>query len=94
MRGMLSFTALWLLSRQPMCGDVLATEIGKRRGDKPKPGTIYPALKELSNKNWIKCHRDGRTLVYELTPRGRVVLANSVGYFRQSFGDIFSSIQT
>ena len=43
MRGMLSFTILWLLSKRPMYGQELAMEIGKRRGDKPNPGTIYPA---------------------------------------------------
>ena len=48
MRGMLSFMILWLLSTRPMYGQELATEIGKRRGDKPNPGTIYPALKDLS----------------------------------------------
>jgi len=89
MRGMLSFTVLWLLSSHPMCGESLATEIGKRRGEKPNPGTIYPALKELSSRRWIKAHPDGRTLVYELTPSGRVSLSKSLEYFKRSFGDIF-----
>ena len=50
MRGMLSFMILWLLSKRPMYGQELATEIGKRRGTKPNPGTIYPALKELEKR--------------------------------------------
>lgn len=89
MRGMLSFTILWLLSNHPMCGEALATEIRKRRGEKPNPGTIYPALKELSSLGWIKAHPDGRTVVYELTPSGRVSLSKSLEYFRRSYGDIF-----
>jgi PadR family transcriptional regulator, regulatory protein PadR len=74
MRGMLSFTILWLLSKRPMYGQELATEIGKRRGDKPNPGTIYPALKDLSNRSMIKAHLEGRNSVYELTEQGRAGL--------------------
>ena len=47
MRGMLSFQILWLLSKRSMHGEELAREIGARRGEKPKPGSLYPALKEL-----------------------------------------------
>ncbi len=88
MRGMLSFMILWLLSSRPMNGQVLAAEIGKRRGDKPNPGTIYPALKELVNRGYIKGHADGRTIVYELTPSGRSCLARSMVYFERVFGEI------
>ena len=47
MRGMLSFQVLYFLSKKSMHGDEIAEEIGKRRGEKPKAGTIYPALKDL-----------------------------------------------
>ena len=40
-----------------MHGEELAEEIEKRRGAKPKAGTIYPALKELKNSGLI----EGRT---------------------------------
>jgi len=88
MRGMLSFMILWLLSSRPMNGQVLAGEIGKRRGDKPNPGTIYPALKELVNRGLIKGHAEGRTIVYELTDPGRSSLAKSLEYFERVFGEI------
>jgi PadR family transcriptional regulator PadR len=91
MRGMLSFTILWLLSKRPMYGQELATEIGKRRGDKPNPGTIYPALKELSTKGLIKAHLEGRNNVYELTDQGRESLAKALHYFDKAFGEIFAS---
>ena len=64
MRGMLSFMILWLLSTRPMYGQELANEIGKRRGDKPNPGTIYPALKELASRGMIRGHLEGRNTVY------------------------------
>jgi PadR family transcriptional regulator, regulatory protein PadR len=91
MRGMLSFTILWLLSKRPMYGQELATEIGNRRGDKPNPGTIYPALKDLASRGMIEAHLEGRNNVYELTDRGRIGLSRSLEYFRKAFGEIFDS---
>jgi len=90
MRGMLSFMILWMLSGRAMCGQELASELGKRRGDKPNPGTIYPALKELANRGLIESHSEGRTLVYELTETGKSTLARSLEYFERVFGDILS----
>ena len=93
MRGMLSFTILWLLSKRPMYGQELATEIGKRRGDKPNPGTIYPALKELAARRLIEASTHGRNSVYELTREGRGVLERSMAYFERAFGEIFNEMR-
>ncbi len=89
MRGMLSFQILWLLSKKPMHGEALAEEIEKRRGDKPKAGTIYPALKELSTTKLIKGKKSGKIIVYTITPDGKTVLKRSVRYFCNSFRDVF-----
>jgi PadR family transcriptional regulator PadR len=94
MRGMLSFMILWMLSSRSMCGQELASEIGKRRGDKPNPGTIYPALKELANRGLIESHSEGRTLVYELTDAGKSTLSKSLEYFERVFGDILAETGT
>src|SRR5271170_2800626 len=91
MRGMLSFMILWLLSKRPMYGQELAAEIGKRRGDKPNPGTIYPALKDLATRGMIESRLEGRNNVYHLTERGKVGLARALQYFRTAFGEIFES---
>ena len=91
MRGMLSFMILWLLSRRPMYGQELALEIGKRRGEKPSPGTIYPALKDLAGRGMIEARVEGRNNVYRLTPRGRSALSKSLVYFKRAFGEIFDS---
>jgi len=88
MRGMLSFMILWLLSGRPMYGQEIATEIGKRKGDRPNPGTIYPALKELSRRGLVEARPEGRNLVYELTREGRASLSKSTEYFRRAFGEI------
>jgi PadR family transcriptional regulator PadR len=70
MRGLLSFQILFLLSKRPMHGEELAKEMEKRRGEKPKAGTIYPALKELSEKGLIKGKKNGKIIVYSLTKEG------------------------
>ena len=89
MGGMLFLYILWLLSKRPMHGDEMAEEIGKRRGEKPKAGTIYPALRELKEKKFIKGIKEGKIIVYSLTPRGRAVCKDAVSYFFRAFGDIF-----
>lgn len=91
MRGMLSFYILWLLAKKPMHGEELAQEIGKRRGDKPKAGTIYPALKELKEDGLIKGVKKGKLIVYSLTPRGKKAGKDAVSYFFKAFGEIFGS---
>jgi len=93
MRGMLSFTILWLLSKRSMYGQELATEIGNRRGDKPNPGTIYPALKELAARRLIVASQQGRNSVYELTKEGKATLERSMEYFERAYGDIFNELR-
>ena len=88
MRGFLSFQILWLLSKKDMCGEELAKELERRRGDKPKAGTIYPALRELKVKGFIKGKEDGKMVVYSLTPSGKRAVAVAKARFVRSFGDI------
>ncbi len=88
MRGLLSFQILWLLSRKRMHGEQIAEEIEKRRGEKPKPGTIYPALKELSRNGLVKGSKSGKIITYSLTEKGKKSVTQSVRYFCRSFGDI------
>ncbi|MBI2971822.1 MAG: PadR family transcriptional regulator [Candidatus Aenigmarchaeota archaeon] len=89
MRGMLSFHILWLLSQQEMHGEAIAEEIRKRRGEKPKAGTIYPALKDLKAKGLIRGKKRGKIIVYSLTAEGRKTIKYACAYFCRSFGDIF-----
>ena len=53
MRGMLGFLILFLLSKKSMHGQELAEEIARRKGERPSPGTIYPALKGLREMGFI-----------------------------------------
>lgn len=90
MRGMLSFQVLFLLSKKPMHGDEIAEEIGKRRGEKPTAGTIYPALKDLKEKRMIKGQKKGKIIVYSLTPEGTRAVRYARAYFIRSFGDVLT----
>lgn len=89
MRGMLSFQILWLLSRKPMHGEELAKELEKRRGEKPKAGTIYPALKDMKEKGMIKGEKKGKIIIYSLTIKGKKDVKHAMNYFCRCFGDIF-----
>ncbi len=89
MRGMLSFFVLWLLTKEPMHGQKIAQEIAKRRGAKPTPGTIYPALKDLSQRGLIKREKQGKRIIYSLTDKGRQGIEEACQYFCRAFGEIF-----
>ena len=88
MRGMLSFLILFLLSKRKMHGQELADELEKRKGDRPSPGTIYPALKALKAEGFIRETREGKTLVYALTPTGKRALALAKTRFCRTFMDV------
>ena len=89
MRGMLSFLILFLLSKKPMCGRELTKEIGRRKGSRPSPGTIYPALKALKEAGLIKEKKTGKIITYSLTEEGRRALAQSKRHFCRVFIGIF-----
>ena len=88
---MLSFHVLWLLSRKPRHGEDISKELAKKRGCKPKAGTIYPALKDLKSKGLIRGEKKGKTIVYSITPEGKKVVKNSCDYFYHTFGEIFEN---
>ncbi|MFX0108842.1 MAG: PadR family transcriptional regulator [Candidatus Hodarchaeota archaeon] len=91
MRGFLTFQILWELRNESLTGQEIAERIAKRRGTKPTPGTIYPALKELKEQGSIqdtKDEEDKRKVYYSLTDEGKKGLNDAARYFHQVFGDI------
>ena len=89
MRGLLGFLILFLLSKKNMHGQELADEIAKRRGDKPSPGTIYPALKGLKEAGFLDEDKVGKTITYELTPKGKKALSIAKKRFTKTFLGVF-----
>ena len=93
MRGLLTFQILWELDKKEMNGQQIAERIASRRGTKPTPGTIYPALKELKESGFIKGQREGRQIIYKLTAKGVEGLEEASRYFLQAFGDIADDLK-
>lgn len=84
MKGYLTYLILWNLSNKPMNGAEITREFEKRRGSKPSPGTIYPALKELKNKGLISMD-DNK--IYSLTDEGQKELKSACRIFCKIFYD-------
>lgn len=89
MRGMLSFLILFLLSKKPMHGREIADEIEKRKGSKPSPGTIYPALKALRENGLILEKKSGKIITYSLTENGKRELKIAKNKFCKAFMGVF-----
>jgi DNA-binding PadR family transcriptional regulator len=85
MRGYLKYLILWNLKKNKMNGAELAKELEKRKGSKPNPGTIYPALKELKEKGLIK---PDKNKTYSLTKKGEKEIEAACSFFCQIFYDM------
>ena len=85
MKGFLSFLILWLINKRKMTGAEITLEIEKRKGHRPSPGTIYPVLKDLTEKKLLKVDNDKK---YSLTKKGQQELEISLNTFFDTFCDI------
>ena len=88
MRGFLTFQILWELGKERLNGQQIAEKISNRRGSKPTPGTIYPALKDLKKRGLIEGVKEGNQVIYRLTDVGQQGRDEAARYFYQAFGDI------
>ena len=68
-----------------MTGAEITQELEKRRGNRPSPGTIYPVLKDLTEKNLLQVDEDKK---YSLTEKGEQELEMSINKFFETFCDI------
>jgi DNA-binding PadR family transcriptional regulator len=89
MRGLLSFSILWLLTKRDMYGQEIADELAQRRGTRPNPGTLYPALAELEKNRNVETRKEGRKKIYTLTDQGRESSRVACEYFCRAYGEIF-----
>lgn len=85
MKGFLSYLILWTLAKKSMTGAEIAGELKTRRGTKPSPGTIYPALKELKDGGYISTDKNKK---YSLTKAGEAKLKTACKQFCQTFYDM------
>ena len=91
-RGLLDIIVLELLRFEPMHGYKIIIKIRKNFGTYFGPSTIYPFLKELEEKKYIKSHwdtnHDRPRKVFSLTPEGNNILTG----IEQSFTTICSQL--
>ena len=84
MRGLLGFLILFLLSKKPMHGQEIANELASRRGEKPSPGTIYPALSNLKDLVFFE-GKEGKIITYRLSAKGEMALEIAKKRFMRTF---------
>jgi len=85
MKGLLSYLILWILKDKTLNGTEIAIELENRKGSKPSPGTIYPALKELKEKGLISADKNKK---YSLTKKGSKELDRHCAMFCKLFYDV------
>lgn len=74
-RGEMKFEILETLLDGPRHGYDIMMAIEQKRGLRPSPGSIYPALQMLEDADFVRGEeRDGKR-VYTITDKGREVLA-------------------
>ena len=88
MKGFLSFLILLILSKKDMNGQEIADEMERRKGERPSPGTIYPALKHLNKSGLIHEKKKGKTIIYNLTIQGKKSVNVAKQRFKKTFNDL------
>jgi len=89
MRGLLSFSILWLLTKNDLYGQEMVDKLAVMRGTRPTPGTLYPALADLEKNGMVVWRREGRKKIYYLTPQGREGALRACQYFCNAYAEIF-----
>ncbi len=85
MRGFLKYILLWVIKKKPRNGADIMRELEERKGHKPSPGTIYPALKEMKEKGLLKTDEKK---TYYLTKKGDKELDSACASFCKIFHDM------
>ncbi len=71
MKAILKLFILKQLAKRGMSGYDLMKECEEMLGYKPSAGSIYPLLRKMEEKGWIKGERKGRKVVYSILPKGK-----------------------
>lgn len=74
------------LNDTPMCGYVVIEHIYKKLGVLLSPGMVYPTLKRLESNKFVKSGWKSRKRIYELTPEGKVMLAEAISEYKKILG--------
>lgn len=75
-KSQIKLTVLKKLNEKNHTGYDLMKELGQILGKKPSPGYIYPLLKDLKSKNFIKETQKGKKKIYQITKQGKFFLGD------------------
>ena len=71
-KAQIKLAVLKNLDRKDYSGYELMNDIGECFGKKPSPGYIYPLLRDLKNKKFIREVKSGNKIIYSITKTGRL----------------------
>ena len=78
----------------PLYGGWMTEEL-RRHGYRISPGTLYPMLHGLERKGYLRCRQEGAgkraRRFYEITPKGRDVLADAKEKIKELFGELLGA---
>jgi DNA-binding PadR family transcriptional regulator len=73
-RGSVKYDVLGVLTEGPRHGYEIMVAIEERRGFRPSPGSIYPALQMLDDGDFVNSREAEGKRVYSITDTGRALL--------------------
>ena len=89
-------TILARAEKKPLIGNEILVEI-RKQGYEANPGTVYPLLKRMEARGWLKQVGDKdnpnkKRKEYSLTPEGRrvlhVVRSHTIKLYEELFGEV------
>lgn len=92
---LLSFWKVHILhhaSEEPVHGQWILNEL-RRHGYSISPGTLYPLLKRMEKRGWLKCKTSPKAGLrarrsYSLTAQGKQVLAHVRGQLEELYEEV------
>jgi len=73
-KGLLNLWMLKIISDDEVSGYDIIKKVDELTGKKPSTGSVYPLLKSMENKGWIKGKNIGNKILYTITKTGNEIV--------------------
>jgi DNA-binding PadR family transcriptional regulator len=73
-KGLLNLWMLKIISDDEVSGYDIIKKVDELTGKKPSTGSVYPLLKSMENKGWIKGKSTGNKILYTITKAGNEIV--------------------
>jgi DNA-binding PadR family transcriptional regulator len=74
LKGLLKMAMLKIISENQATGYEIIKKVNELAGEKPSTGSIYPLLKSMANRGWIKGTTANGKTTYQITDSGKQVV--------------------